>query len=1039
MLLNITPRKYQQEILETCKEKSCLVVLPTGIGKTLLALMLTIERMKKYPESKVLFLAPTRPLAEQHLAYFKKHLPELWATMELFTGKTDAKKRKELWQNADIIFSTPQCIDEETLIFTEDGPIKISEFFKKFKFEEKDYGAKKGKVAEIKERILGYDGKTIKFLNASKAWKLPGEGLIKIKTEIGNNLLCTKDHPLLTINQEGDISWKNASLLNTGDYIASAKEMNVENSNLDILKLLSNNESLKITDKLMTKNLINKLKYNKIQCSAYSRYFYNFMPLKLFLELAEKVNFSHSSLTITDKCGRSSPVKIPAQINTKLAYILGAMLGDGHLGNSRNHGGEVVFSDLDRESVCNEFKAAIKEVFGVEMKKEKSKGIIAYNSALSSVLASFGIPQGNKAKHIRVPKFLFFCNNELVAGFIKGIFDTDGNASNYGVSISSASEKFIQDLKWLFLKMGILGSIEKRINKGIINGRYLKESEIFTFRVTGRANLKKFLEVNPNMEKCKKLVETLNSAKKPETRSKEILPVPELMKKIRKANMKKAEYHRFSWLSIDNLKRISKNLEGEDASKLREILSLPFRWVKIKEKQEINEKKEVYDLTIEKDHNFISNWLVSHNCISNDVKNNLYNLQDVSLLVEDEAHRCMKNYSYTYVAKKYKEQAKNSRVLGLTASPGSEKAKIKQILENLDIEAVEIRTRESEDVKEYLQELTFEIVKLDFPEEFAVIRDLLKKIHDKKILELQNRKLLFMPPTKKFLLETQRKIMRSIASGNKNFNLLLGASACATAIKLQHAMELLETQTLSSFQAYLQNLYDQAARKESKAVQQLVATPEFSQAYIETQELISKKIEHPKLAKLKEIITEEIKKNPRLKVIVFAQFRETLLKISKTLNEIPGINARMFVGQAMKTNKKGEQTGLSQREQREILQEFSLGKINVLCASSIGEEGLDIIEVSHVIFYEPIPSEIRSIQRRGRTARLSPGKLITLITKKTRDEAYYWSAFNKEKKMHKAISDIQNGFNKTDKKEESDEENEDGLDEEIKDEQEKLF
>jgi len=510
MLLNITPRKYQQEILETCKEKSCLVVLPTGIGKTLIALMLTIERMKKFPSSKVLFLAPTKPLAEQHLAYFKKHLPELWATMELFTGKTDAKKREELWQNADIVFSTPQCLE-------------------------------------------------------------------------------------------------------------------------------------------------------------------------------------------------------------------------------------------------------------------------------------------------------------------------------------------------------------------------------------------------------------------------------------------------------------------------------------------------------------------------NDVKNNLYDLSNVSLLVEDEAHRCMKNYSYTYVAKKYKEQAKNSRVLGLTASPGSEKAKIKQILENLGIEAVEIRTRESEDVKEYLQELTFEIVKLDFPEEFAVIRDLLKKIHDKKIIELQNRKLLFMPPTKKFLLETQHKIMRSIASGNKHFNLLLGASACAIAIKLQHAMELLETQTLSSFQAYLQNLYDQASRKESKAVQHLVSSPEFSQAYIKTQELISKKVEHPKLLKLKEIIAEEINKNPRLKVIVFAQFRETLLKISKTLNEIPNINARMFVGQAMKTNKKGEQTGLSQREQREILQEFTLGKINVLCATSIGEEGLDIIEVSHVIFYEPVPSEIRAIQRRGRTARLKPGKQLILITKKTRDEAYYWSAFNKEKKMHKAISDIQNGFNKTDK------------------------
>ena len=72
VLKNIKPRKYQQEIYENCRDKSCLVVLPTGIGKTLIALMLSIYTQKKHPASKTLFLAPTRPLAEQHLAYFKK-------------------------------------------------------------------------------------------------------------------------------------------------------------------------------------------------------------------------------------------------------------------------------------------------------------------------------------------------------------------------------------------------------------------------------------------------------------------------------------------------------------------------------------------------------------------------------------------------------------------------------------------------------------------------------------------------------------------------------------------------------------------------------------------------------------------------------------------------------------------------------------------------------------------------------------------------------------------------------------------------------
>src|SRR3989338_7081856 len=112
-LKNTQPREYQEKIFETCTDKNCLVVLPTGMGKTLIALMLAIDRLVKFPDSKILFLAPTRPLAEQHLNYFKKNLPELFATMELFTGKTPAEKRRKLWQNAEIIFSTPQTVNND--------------------------------------------------------------------------------------------------------------------------------------------------------------------------------------------------------------------------------------------------------------------------------------------------------------------------------------------------------------------------------------------------------------------------------------------------------------------------------------------------------------------------------------------------------------------------------------------------------------------------------------------------------------------------------------------------------------------------------------------------------------------------------------------------------------------------------------------------------------------------------------------------------------------------------------------------------------
>lgn len=392
-------------------------------------------------------------------------------------------------------------------------------------------------------------------------------------------------------------------------------------------------------------------------------------------------------------------------------------------------------------------------------------------------------------------------------------------------------------------------------------------------------------------------------------------------------------------------------------------------------------------------------------CIQNDLKQNLYDLKLVSLLIVDECHRCLKNYAYNYVTNIYNQQSLHPRVLGLTASPGHEKARINEISKNLGIEAIEIRTRDSDDVKEYLQELKFEIVKVDFPEEFEYIRQPLKKILNKKVDELKNRRLLFGPATKKILLDTQHNIMKALASGNKHFNLLLGASACAQALKVQHALELVETQTLSSLQEYVLGLFEDARQEKSRAVQNLVKTPEFNQAYVKLIDLIARKIEHPKLIKLKEIIQEELNKNPKIKVIVFAQFRDTVTKICKTLNEIKGVNARVFVGQAKKGTGKNE-TGLNQREQQEIIHDFSLGKINILVATQIGEEGLDIPEVNAVIFYEPIPSAIRKIQRAGRTARLMKGNLIMLVTRNTRDEAYYWSAFHKEKKMYSALASI---------------------------------
>jgi hypothetical protein len=118
-----------------------------------------------------------------------------------------------------------------------------------------------------------------------------------------------------------------------------------------------------------------------------------------------------------------------------------------------------------------------------------------------------------------------------------------------------------------------------------------------------------------------------------------------------------------------------------------------------------------------------------------------------------------------------------------------------------------------------------------------------------------------------------------------------------------------------------------------------------------------------------------------------------------------GFKVKQFVGQAKKKD-----TGLSQKKQKEILEQFTNSEFNVLVSSSVGEEGLDIPQVDLVIFYEPVPSAIRKIQRSGRTGRLEKGRIIMLITKDTMDEVYYHVARSKEKRMYRAIDVMKKNF-----------------------------
>lgn len=394
--------------------------------------------------------------------------------------------------------------------------------------------------------------------------------------------------------------------------------------------------------------------------------------------------------------------------------------------------------------------------------------------------------------------------------------------------------------------------------------------------------------------------------------------------------------------------------------------------------------------------------------LENDLLSQRISLEDVSLIVFDEAHRAVGDYSYVFIADRYRKTAKHERILALTASPGSRKETIEEVCRNLSIEDIEVRTQDSPDVQPYIQEIEIEHVRVAMPEAFKTAHQALLRCHDQRLDDLRtlgvlNRNAL---ANKTAMLRAQAALHAQAARGQKEYAHLKSMSLLAEALKLQHALELLETQGIHALSTYLKKLQAEAARGQSKAVQNVVRDVNFKSALVLVERLKEQEIEHPKLRAVKKLVLKELYADRDAKIIVFNQYRDQAVRIKEALDGI-NASAKIFVGQL----KKGD-TGMTQKEQQAILQEFRDGGFNVLIATSVAEEGLDIPKVDTVIFYEPIPSAIRTVQRRGRTGRLEKGKVVMLVTEGTRDVAYRHVARNKERRMFRVLEEVRRDFRK---------------------------
>jgi Fanconi anemia group M protein len=390
--------------------------------------------------------------------------------------------------------------------------------------------------------------------------------------------------------------------------------------------------------------------------------------------------------------------------------------------------------------------------------------------------------------------------------------------------------------------------------------------------------------------------------------------------------------------------------------------------------------------------------LATPQVIKNDLIAGRYTLEDVSLLIIDECHRAVGNYAYVFLAQRYLASAAHPLILAMTASPGGVQEKVQEVCANLGIAHIESRTENDPDVAPYVHERDIEYLSIDLPPDLRAAIAKINSLIDDRLGLLAS--LHFTVPKReklsmKELSAINAQIQQRIA--NRDPVAFSAASVYAECMKLKHAITLAESQGSEVLKGYLAKLVAEGTGSGgSKASQRLVKDPVFVDLFERSLEWTQEIHPKPKIAL--GLVKEQIESHPDSRIIIFATYRDTVQLLVDYLDK-NGIVSERFVGQATKDTEKG----LSQKKQIEALTRFRAGEFKVLIATSVGEEGLDVPSTDLVIFYEAVPSEIRSIQRKGRTGRSGAGRVVVLVTTGTADEVYRHISAAKEKQMHKSL------------------------------------
>ncbi len=383
---------------------------------------------------------------------------------------------------------------------------------------------------------------------------------LRITTRHGFSIEVTPEHPLLALGEDGALDWREARSLRAGDVVA--------------------------------------LQRGQRMFGGRTRTGFEYVPRSPKDHSSKPVNLEH--------------------LDEDFAYLMGVLVGDGCL-TQRNR---IVLTSADCSVVKAFYDMAAR--FGLRVFRnggEQSYDYVIASAQLYQLFEHLGLSTG-KARTKRIPDSILTAPENLVAAFLRGLFDADGTVAGRDgvVSLSSVSKTLIRQTQIVLLNFGIVASV------AVKHTRYLGKPYISHKLTMAGAEAERFHElVGFGLERKR----ARRQVKQPNTNFDVVPGIGNLITAaVRSATLTHAEHKRLwdyrierrrpSYVKLEEIVTTldAHNAQGESLDRMRSLLEqernlcrLLFAGIVAIEPS----RAEVYDLTVPATHSFVANGFVNHN------------------------------------------------------------------------------------------------------------------------------------------------------------------------------------------------------------------------------------------------------------------------------------------------------------------------------------------------------------------------------------------------------------------------------------------